>query len=409
MFAASAVVHLAGAGPLKAALDALLSPDAAAPAPPVRVVQVSDAAWRKNLEVKDPSRRPTAQRAPDGASRAPQPSKAPEPSPVPSPPPPDRAEGQIVETAPSADDRVPENSRFLAMQNARVEKETIARLDARDENQKRVAAQLQRGGRDQPAPPSRPTSGAARDGQSGAESTEAREAQRKLELKYPDILKRDRLSLGPVPQLDGPGLRERKASEAARGNADRLQLTPGAEGSEDVEGREAQRPGAPGGRGDRPLPSIEQLMPTVGTVARISASPSMDHVPNVEEGDGTFLNTREFKYATFFYGVRNAVASHWTGAVRDEYGRRDPTGAVYGARDHSTTLRVVLTPSGELDDVSVANGSGLDFLDRVAVEAFRQAQPFPNPPVGIRDDDGLIRFNFTFVLSAGSGSFKFFR
>jgi TonB family protein len=409
VFAVSAAVHLLGANPLRAWLDALLTPDATAPAPPVRVVQVSDAAWQKNREVKDPSRRRSAPRA-DGAASAPKPSKAPEPSPVASPPPPpERTAGQIVETAPSADDRVPEQSRFLAMQNARVEKETVARLDARDPDQKRVAAQLQRGGREQPAPPRSPSSGAARDGQSGAEATEAREAQRKLELKYPDILKRDRLSLGPIPQLDGPGLRERKASEAARGNADRLQLTPGATGAEDVEGREAQRPGAPGGRGDRPLPSIDQLMPTVGTVARISASPSMDHVPDVEEGDGTFLNTREFKYATFFYGVRNAVASHWTGAVRDEYGRRDPTGAVYGARDHSTTLRVVLTPSGELDDVTVATGSGLDFLDRVAVEAFRQAQPFPNPPVGIRDDDGLIRFNFTFVLSAGSGSFKFFR
>ena len=73
MFAVSAAVHLLGANPLRAWLDALLTPDATAPAPAVRVVQVSDAAWQMNREVKDPPLRRSAPRA-DGAASAPKPS-----------------------------------------------------------------------------------------------------------------------------------------------------------------------------------------------------------------------------------------------------------------------------------------------------------------------------------------------
>jgi outer membrane biosynthesis protein TonB len=38
-------------------------------------------------------------------------------------------------------------------------------------------------------------------------------------------------------------------------------------------------------------------------------------------------------------------------------------------------------------------------LDHVAVEAFKKAEPFPNPPMGIADEDGSIRFNFQFVVT----------
>jgi TonB family protein len=49
--------------------------------------------------------------------------------------------------------------------------------------------------------------------------------------------------------------------------------------------------------------------------------------------------------------------------------------------------------------VRVEQSSGVDFLDHVAVEAFKKAEPFPNPPGGIADEDGSIRFNFQFVLT----------
>jgi protein TonB len=39
-------------------------------------------------------------------------------------------------------------------------------------------------------------------------------------------------------------------------------------------------------------------------------------------------------------------------------------------------------------------------LDSAAVEAFRQAAPFPNPPKGMVEADGTIKIRWDFVLEA---------
>jgi protein TonB len=48
----------------------------------------------------------------------------------------------------------------------------------------------------------------------------------------------------------------------------------------------------------------------------------------------------------------------------------------------------------------VVGPSGLTDLDDAAVEAFRAAAPFPNPPNGIVEGDGLIRIRWDFILEA---------
>ena len=95
--------------------------------------------------------------------------------------------------------------------------------------------------------------------------------------------------------------------------------------------------------------------------------------------------------------------------VAREYRRRDPTGNIYGVRDRATLLTIQLAPDGRLTSVQVRNSSGVDFLDSVAVEAFKMAEPFPNPPTGIQDEDGSIRFNFQFVVMRPRGPLNLFR
>jgi protein TonB len=50
--------------------------------------------------------------------------------------------------------------------------------------------------------------------------------------------------------------------------------------------------------------------------------------------------------------------------------------------------------------VQVVGESGVKDLDDAAVEAFRAAEPFPNPPKGIVDADGTIKINWDFILEA---------
>ncbi len=87
-----------------------------------------------------------------------------------------------------------------------------------------------------------------------------------------------------------------------------------------------------------------------------------------------------------------------------EYRRRDPSGNVYGRRDRSTLLEIRLSSEGQVTDIRVEQTSGVEFLDNIAVQAFRLVDTFPNPPVGLADEDGHIRFhfNFTVVMSTSS-------
>jgi TonB family protein len=132
-----------------------------------------------------------------------------------------------------------------------------------------------------------------------------------------------------------------------------------------------------------------------------------DDLSGVAAGDGTFLNTREWKYAGFFNRVKQAVSARWdpNGRLRS----KDPRGRGFGAIDRVTLLNVALRPDGTIYEIVVAQSSGLDYLDAESVKAFETAQPFANPPPALIQD-GLIRFAFGFtVVNEGLAGSKWFR
>ena len=411
--AASAFIHLVVAGPIRSELEAFLNAPSAAAQKPVRVVQLSPERWSQNARTK-PGQHPPAVSShakSEGPSEAvatptpPSPSPSPSASPSPSP---DRMSGQIVDVAPTADDTPDPNARFLAVQNTRVEKETSARIREIDPQLPRVTPKLEReGSADEPVGTRVATPEVTVKGDGRTADKAKSDRNEPLVLKMPEILRREGLDLSLSPG-SGPGVRPRKTRESLRGKGDTLdiQLGRNAPKSEEDEGGRA---GAKDGTGATPVPSLEALMPTIGTLDRISGSPREAHIEGVEEGDATFLNAKEYKYATFFVRVRDAIRDPWASAMQREYQRRDPTGQIYGMRDRSTVVAVVLKPSGDIADITVQETSGVDFLDDVAVDAFRKAQPFPNPPAGLIDPDGMIRLQMVLMVVADTPSLFRFR
>jgi TonB family protein len=321
----------------------------------------------------------------------------------------DKLTGQIVEVPPTADDSANPEAKYLSKYNSHVKKESVARPEDRNSKMKRVTNKLQTTEQQASDEKAIVTPGLVLKGdgleadKEGTKSNKSssEEKKQKFVLEVPDLQRRDqvKLKLGEGPGI-GQKVANRTATDPMKGNSNVFDLQMGS-GSED-KGAEAGggKKGPTGGSDEKkPLPTLSALMPTFGTTAKISGSPSRDYVEGLPEGDGTFLNTKEFKYATFFYRVRDSVASYWEDLAASEYRRRDPTGNIYGIRDRSTLLRIQLNREGGLADVRVEQSSGVDFLDHVAVEAFKKAEPFPNPPAGIADEDGSIRFNFQFVVT----------
>lgn len=151
------------------------------------------------------------------------------------------------------------------------------------------------------------------------------------------------------------------------------------------------------GATDEAQPSTERAGTESGTQASGSESSEGGGAPNdaldAPEGDGTFLNTREWKYAAFFNRVKQAVSAKWDPNAR----LRSRTESL-GFATRVTVMTVTLRPDGSLADLFVSQSSGVDALDAEAMKAFEQAAPFANPPPALVEQ-GFIRFSFGFHVT----------
>jgi len=308
---------------------------------------------------------------------APVPAQRPPEAPTPVPPPPRRDEelpGRLVQVAPSKDATPPKDSRFVSDRDNSVEKETRSRFAGT----KKFANLL-------PAP----SEGAAKPQQEtgdGGNADRTREAK-----KGPDVPngtgaeKPSRSGVKPQEEQPQLALAERPREPGLGGLLQPQGQRPAPAPSPGDEG--VSVPGTPGAPGEASRKSGEaNLLPSTRSMAAITGGPSPDDLRDmdIEEGDGTFLNTRFYKYATFYNRIFESVYEQWKPS--DAYQARDPRGTTYPLRDRRTTIAMTLDASGQLTSVEVIQSSGLDFLDREIVRAVRAAAPFPNVPAALVKD-----------------------
>ncbi len=326
----------------------------------VSLAPVSAERWAANRAVR-----------PDATAPAPQPFAMPRPPPrEPEKPEPARSPGQVVDVAPAKDSTPPKDSRFVSDRDNSVEKETRSK-HARAGYERTLAVPSAPGVAAQRAP-----------GENGKSerSTPGRE--------------------GP-PSAPSAATSPKVARAEAHGN-----LPGEASAREEHAPAPATQGEGEGGKRRAGEPS-SRLLPSPGTLARIAGGPAPDRLDGVEEGEGTFLNTRGWKYATYFNRIKQAVASSWDPLSPLE--ARDPDGTMFGHRDRLTLLGVTLDEGGHVKDLVVEQTSGVDFLDRAAVTAFRSAQPFVNPPRGVVDGNGEIKFSFGFFVEMGHAGLRLYR
>lgn len=309
---------------------------------------------------------------------------------------PEQAPGQVVDVAPGNGEVSPD-AKFAAETNNTVKKETRAKEQTafyRNAMPQRTSTKaIDTKGTD-------PVEAAVVSGNNGVgqDDRPLRETPKAMALEIPNQQAKSELAIrAPTAGGVGPVVANRAEVEAMKGNSQRLNLQLGATGAE-PDGSEG-RAGAEG---------AVSLLPSPAVLDSISGAAANDHLQDVDEGDGTFLNTREWKYASFFNRVKQSVGQQWN--PNAQLRLRDPTLQVYGGRDRQTLLQVTLTADGHLKEAWVERSSGLDFLDLEAVKAFERAQPFPNPPPGLIASDQTVKFQFGFYLEmSGRPGLRLFR
>jgi TonB family protein len=159
---------------------------------------------------------------------------------------------------------------------------------------------------------------------------------------------------------------------------------------------------------DQGLPTFEALKPkfdwdNLGKQAqqRQTASSSDDYLKDVQNGVQTMLNTREFLYYSYYNRIKAQLKQYWEPKIKEKVKRIFAQGRqIASDQDRITKVIIHLNNSGILIRVQVVGESGVRDLDDAAVEAFRAAAPFPNPPKGIVDNDGTIKIRWDFILEA---------
>ncbi|QDK36482.1 TonB family protein [Bdellovibrio sp. NC01] len=253
---------------------------------------------------------------------------------------------QIVEqNENSVNEKEPVDSRFLSAKNQVVTKQTIAVDKGQFQNLKKAAP---------------PKSGPKGDGKVKEQAKESTEATHERVAK--DLFK----SFDPSEALE----RQKKRDQAQAAKE-------AGQGLGNGDGSEVAKDGA-------------------------DASRTNDYIKDVDQGLETMLNTREFKYYSYYNRIRRQLAQHWEGRVRDKLSKmfkegRNPAST---GQDRVTKLMIVLNDKGTLVRVQVLMDSGVQDLDDAAIDAFRAAAPFPNPPKGIIEGDGTVKIRWDFVLES---------
>jgi len=148
----------------------------------------------------------------------------------------------------------------------------------------------------------------------------------------------------------------------------------------------------------------QKFLPSWKGDGMVGGMPSNDYLRNVQIDNETKLNAAEGAHATFFVRVKKAIARRWdpNKAIR----RNDPTGHLLGTQDRTTQVSATIDKEGRLLAIKVIRESGIYFLDDEALNAFKGAAPFSNPPKALFAHNDTFEFPFGFVLSYDRG-FKF--
>ncbi len=308
-----------------------------------------------------------------------------QPPPPPPPPPPQRP-SQVVETVKPNSEQEPDNARFLAEHNTKVEKQQVARgarnepLVAKSKPEELTAKTKPKDDPSIAKPPDKPP----------GKNPAAPDAPGTLTMRAPGapapvVAAQDAKTQGAQGK-QGPIVSDGFIPRRGDGAVEQQRRDPG----ELTKGQG----GAGGGQ-----PVVPNLKPSKEQLERIVGGGSVDHLDDVENGDETALSAKRWIYASFFNRMKRQVAQSWD--PQTVWRRSDPNGTAHGGKTRITEVRVSLSGKGELSKVVVVNPSGVRELDDEAVRAFHAAAPFPNPPDGLVKD-GLITFEFSFHFEIGS-------
>lgn len=120
---------------------------------------------------------------------------------------------------------------------------------------------------------------------------------------------------------------------------------------------------------------------------------------DIKFGDFTALNTDRHLYYTFYARMEEQIRHRWVTYAKAAVYSTLRSSKLTGNETWETQLEIVLDQKGNFVRAILHDSSGISGLDSAPVQAFRDAQQFPNPPQEMVKEDGTIRLHYTFNVN----------
>lgn len=293
----------------------------------------------------------------------------------------------------------PENARFIAEENQRVEEQTVARL-----------RNLRR---DDPTPsPGAPQSVSRQDTPGNASKETVADTQGKSRKSSPARPSPSRRATGesgsgarsPAPSAEAGNTGEengmvvhdgigsfRVSPKGRRGSSHNLRLSwsqfQGAVGAKQLE---QERDGYASLHRQKRSSAVGQSRESWEDFRGAIEN----YVPNVKAGNQTALNAAKSPFANYLAAVHRNI--HREFAERFLRGLPSVGSSQLADRSLMTRLEIVLNRDGSVHKIGVVNTSGALLFDHGAFMAVRRGQPYPEAPSAILSGDGRVYFHWGF-------------
>jgi TonB family protein len=104
--------------------------------------------------------------------------------------------------------------------------------------------------------------------------------------------------------------------------------------------------------------------------------PQQDNISSAGEDETLLLNARQLKHYSFFKRVYEKLYLLWS----SELGAQKILWKYSSEGNYLTRIRLQMNELGYLTHTNILLSSGIEWIDKSAINALRKAEPFPNPP-----------------------------
>ncbi len=298
----------------------------------------------------------------------------------------------------------PDDPRFLAQENRRVEEETVAKVRSYQKDDPNPEA----GGKGAPEPNGNDQETEVADAEekkgSDEEAAEQEEQIAQNELHQPT----------PKPSAEQPASTPSPPTTGqilALENGEPIAVPPHSKGSKGAAGPDKRLKlswnGFRGAVGEKTLQE-ERHAYLRRKQSRIRGSDREktfkefraaieNFVPNVKSGEQTALNAAASPFASYIAAIHRQIHREFA----DDFLQGLPAGSMSPYSDPSllTTLEIILNADGTIHKIGVVRTSGLLPFDYGAYAAVTRAAPFPEAPDAIRSGDGRVYLHWGFYRS----------